>query len=42
MLDRLEQMEHRYEELGNQLADPQLVKDQDKYEPLTAARCLPQ
>jgi peptide chain release factor 1 len=31
MLDRLEQIENRYEELGRQLADPQLVNDQQKY-----------
>jgi peptide chain release factor 1 len=31
MLDRLEQMENRYEDLGRQLADPQLVTDQQKY-----------
>ena len=27
MLDRLEQIETRYEDLGRQLADPQLVTD---------------
>ena len=32
MLDRLEQMETRYEDLGRQLADPQLVTDQQKYQ----------
>jgi peptide chain release factor 1 len=31
MLDRLQQMENRYEDLGRQLADPQLVTDQQKY-----------
>jgi peptide chain release factor 1 len=31
MLDRLEQMETRYEDLGRQLADPLLVTDQQKY-----------
>jgi len=31
MLDRLEQIENRYEDLGRQLADPQLVTDQQKY-----------
>jgi peptide chain release factor 1 len=31
MLDRLEQIETRYEDLGRQLADPQLVADQQKY-----------
>ena len=31
MLDRLQQMEARYEDLGRQLADPQLVTDQQKY-----------
>jgi peptide chain release factor 1 len=32
MLDRLEQIETRYEDLGRQLADPQLVTDQQKYQ----------
>ncbi len=31
MLDRLEQIETRYEDLGRQLADPKLVTDQQKY-----------
>ena len=31
MLDRLEQIETRYEDLGRQLADPLLVTDQQKY-----------
>jgi peptide chain release factor 1 len=31
MLDRLEQIEARYEDLGRQLADPLLVSDQQKY-----------
>jgi peptide chain release factor 1 len=31
MLDRLQQMETRYEDLGRQLADPHLVTDQQKY-----------
>src|ERR1700749_4276861 len=31
MFDRLEQIETRYEDLGRQLADPQLVTDQQKY-----------
>ena len=31
MLDRLEQIETRYEDLGRQLADPALVTDQQKY-----------
>ena len=31
MLDRLEQIETRYEDLGRQLADPHLVTDQQKY-----------
>ena len=31
MFDRLDQMESRYEELGQQLADPALVTDQKKY-----------
>jgi peptide chain release factor 1 len=32
MLDRLEQIELRYEELGRQLADPEIVTDQQKYQ----------
>ncbi|HEY8998336.1 MAG TPA: PCRF domain-containing protein, partial [Edaphobacter sp.] len=31
MFDRLDQMEARYEELGQQLADPALVTDQKKF-----------
>src|ERR1700677_2414361 len=31
MLDRLEQIENRYEDLGRHLADPLLVTDQQKY-----------
>ena len=31
MFDRLDQMEARYEELGQQLADPTLVTDQKKF-----------
>ncbi|MGC2400892.1 MAG: peptide chain release factor 1 [Acidobacteriaceae bacterium] len=31
MLDRLQQIETRYEDLGRQLADPALVTDQQKY-----------
>ncbi len=37
MLDRLEQMETRYEDLGLQLADPQLVNDQQKYQKIAKA-----
>ena len=32
MLDRLEQIESRYEELGRQLAEPEIVNDQQKYQ----------
>ena len=32
MLDRLEQIEARYEELGSQLADPEIVNDQARYQ----------
>ncbi len=32
MLERLDQLEARYEELGQQLADPALVSDQKKYQ----------
>lgn len=32
MLDRLEQIEARYEELGVQLADPEVVADQPRYQ----------
>jgi len=32
MFDRLQQMEDRYEELGGQLADPEIVNDQQKYQ----------
>jgi peptide chain release factor 1 len=32
MLDRLEQIEARYEELGRQLADPEIVADQPRYQ----------
>ncbi|HVJ08859.1 MAG TPA: peptide chain release factor 1 [Acidisarcina sp.] len=32
MFDRLEQMEARYEELGAQLGDPEIVSDQQKYQ----------
>jgi peptide chain release factor 1 len=32
MYDRLQQMEERYEELGRQLADPEIVTDQSKYQ----------
>ena len=37
MLDRLEQIDNRYEELGRQLADPDLVNDQQKYHKTTKA-----
>src|SRR5271170_2905871 len=32
MFDRLEQMEARYEDLGQQLSDPTLVNDQKKFQ----------
>ncbi len=32
MLDRLEQIESRYEELGRQLAEPEIVNDQQRYQ----------
>ena len=32
MLDRLEQMAQRYEDLGAQLADPSVTNDQGKYQ----------
>ena len=32
MLDRLEQMEHRYEELSAQLSLPEIVNDREKYQ----------
>src|SRR5580658_4375935 len=32
MFERLEQIEARYEELGLQMADPELVSDQQKYQ----------
>jgi peptide chain release factor 1 len=32
MLDRLEQIETRYEELGRQLAEPEIVNDQTRYQ----------
>ena len=31
MFDRLEQLEQRYEELGQQLSDPGIVNDQENY-----------
>src|ERR1700761_5215217 len=31
MFDRLEQLEQRYEELGQQLSDPAIVNDQENY-----------
>ena len=37
MLDRLQQIETRYEDLGRQLADPQLVTDQQKYHKVAKA-----
>ena len=32
MIDRLEQMEQRYEELSTQLSSPEVVKDREKYQ----------
>jgi peptide chain release factor 1 len=32
MLDRLEQIENRYEDLGRQLADPEIIADQQRYQ----------
>jgi len=32
MFDRLEQIEARYEDLGRQLADPEIIADQQKYQ----------
>src|SRR5664279_4790516 len=32
MFDRLQQMEARYEELGSQLADPNITSDQQRYQ----------
>jgi len=32
MFERLEQLEARYESLGEQMADPELVSDQQKYQ----------
>jgi peptide chain release factor 1 len=32
MFDRLEQLEARYEDLGRQLADPEIISDQQKYQ----------
>ena len=32
MFERLEQIETRYEELGRQLAEPDLISDQQKYQ----------
>jgi peptide chain release factor 1 len=32
MFDRLEQIESRYEDLGRQLADPEIISDQQKYQ----------
>jgi peptide chain release factor 1 len=31
MFDRLDQMEARYEDLGRQLSDPNIVNDQENY-----------
>ena len=32
MFERLEQIETRYEELGSQLADPEIIADQPRYQ----------
>jgi peptide chain release factor 1 len=32
MIDRLEQMEQRYEELSKQLSQPEIVNDREKYQ----------
>src|ERR1700722_8947986 len=32
MFERLEQIEARYEDLGRQMADPELISDQQKYQ----------
>ncbi len=32
MFERLEQIEARYEDLGQQLADPEVIADQQKYQ----------
>ncbi len=32
MFDRLDQLEARYEDLGHQMSDPMLVKDQKKFQ----------
>jgi peptide chain release factor 1 len=37
MFDRLDQLEARYEELGNQLGDPNIVKDQENYRKVSKA-----
>jgi peptide chain release factor 1 len=37
MLDRLDQLEARYEELGAQLGDPNIVKDQENYRKVSKA-----
>jgi peptide chain release factor 1 len=37
MLDRLEQLEARYEELGQQLSDPRIVNDQENYRKVSKA-----
>jgi peptide chain release factor 1 len=37
MLDRLDQLEARYEELGTQLSDPKIVNDQENYRKVSKA-----
>jgi peptide chain release factor 1 len=37
MFDRLEQLEARYEELGQQLSDPKIVNDQENYRKVSKA-----
>jgi peptide chain release factor 1 len=37
MFDRLDQLEARYEELGTQLSDPNIVKDQENYRKVSKA-----
>jgi peptide chain release factor 1 len=32
MIDRLEQMEQRYEELSTQLSQPEIINDHEKYQ----------
>ncbi len=38
MLDRLEQMEKRYEELSAQMSQPELINDHEKYQKAAKAR----